>query len=141
MPTTRAGQSDVMAARSPNTIDLDPPSRLLPPVRALPQLPEALHPLVERSRLSLEVRGSCQRQGASDLLEAPLPLPLKLWFNESSGDTLDSSRVIEEAQGLAVGALPLELTYIRNQSHMSIDAMKGGRGSVKAEDRGEVVKG
>jgi hypothetical protein len=130
-----------MATCSPNTVDLDPPSRLLPPVRALPQLPEALHPLVERSRLSLEVRGSCQRQGASDLLEAPLPLPLKLWFNESSGDTLDSSRVIEEAQGLAVGALPLELTYICNQSHMSIDAMQGGRGSVKAEDRGEVVKG
>lgn len=68
-------------------------------------------------------------------------MPLKLWFNESSGDTFDSGRVIKEAQGLAVGALPLELTYICNKSDMSIDAIEGGRGSIEAEDRGEVVKG
>ena len=43
MLTAWAGLRNVMATSSSNTVNLDPPSCLLPLVRALHQLPEALH--------------------------------------------------------------------------------------------------
>jgi len=91
VPFTLAGLGDVMATSSPNPINLDPPSCLLPLNGALLESPKALHPLVKGNRLCVEVRGweGDQRQGVAYLLKAPLLLPLKLGCDEGPSDTLD----------------------------------------------------
>ena len=71
MPSTLAGLGDVMATSSPDPIDLDPPSCLLPLNGALVESPKD------------------QRQGVAYLLKAPLLLPLKLGCNEGPSDTFD----------------------------------------------------